>query len=122
MCFSLFFLPNPSQALVALVLTANANAQHAPREEIWENKTPDEFTGDDRRRDNLDGIVFNTIINTVPRSLQSKLRGCKTACEAWQKIKELSEGSSMATPVHQKFLIMVVSFAINFLEKRTLDM
>ena len=85
-----------TEAERAARVTANAQAERDHREERWMDKTPDEFTGDDRRRDNLDGIVFNTIINTVPRGLQSKLRGCSTACEAWQKIKELSEGSTMA--------------------------
>ena len=28
--------------------TANARAEQAPREERWMDKTPDEFTGDDR--------------------------------------------------------------------------
>jgi hypothetical protein len=37
------------------------------------------------------------------------------------KQKDLEFVSSL-TPVHQKFLIMAVSFARNFLEKRMFDM
>ena len=74
----------------------NERAQASAQAGTWRDKQPDEFTGDDRRRDNLDGLILNTLIHTVPRSLQVKLRGCKTACSAWQTIRMLCEGSIMA--------------------------
>ena len=58
----------------------NASRRREAATGRWRAKHDHEFAGDDRRRAGYDGIIYNVIINHVPRSLQSKLKIGRASC------------------------------------------
>ncbi|MDQ9782755.1 hypothetical protein RF094_08600, partial [Serratia marcescens] len=56
-------------------------------------KPREEWTLEDRKKNNLDSIARDIFYKTVGKNVFHKIKACKTAKEIWDKIIQLNEGN-----------------------------
>ncbi|KAL6521086.1 hypothetical protein OROGR_017655 [Orobanche gracilis] len=72
-----------------------ARIEGQPHAEMLE-KDRDQWTTDDRKRANLDNVAKNALYVTLDKGTFSKVKGCKTAKEIWDKLKSICEGTELS--------------------------
>ncbi|KAL6531971.1 hypothetical protein OROGR_013941 [Orobanche gracilis] len=72
-----------------------ARIEGQPHTEMLE-KDRDQWTTDDRKRANLDNVAKNALFVTLDKGTFSKVKGCKTAKEIWDKLKSICEGTELS--------------------------
>ncbi|KAL8536698.1 hypothetical protein ACS0TY_012042 [Phlomoides rotata] len=71
-------------------------------------KPKNEWTEEDKRRNNLDNVAKNTIYHTLDKIVFSKIKQCKTAKEIWEKLEMMCEGTDQIK--ENKLMIAVQKF------------